>query len=240
MCPVRSLARALGASPEDLGEATSYGMDNTSFAPGNNSINNSVPPPTQQYSAPEHKHFLNKKFIITFVVLILLGVGAYAGIWYWENQQTAQEVAPTFTPRADVVSDWKMYTNVSLGFSIQYPTNLTPTLEINDQYNRLTSFGPSKTNTTFEVRLQKDTDPSMGIKYGFLGSEVTSTNIKLSGINGYEAISKTGYGDAGSQGQPYAEFAARHNGDVYHLIFYGDSVVSAEENQILSTFKFIP
>jgi len=47
-------------------------------------------PEQPQYQAPiipEHKHFLNKKFVITFVILLLLGTGAYAGIWYWDNQQ---------------------------------------------------------------------------------------------------------------------------------------------------------
>ena len=38
--------------------------------------------PQYQVSIPEHKHFLNKKFIIIFVILILLGVSAYAGIWW--------------------------------------------------------------------------------------------------------------------------------------------------------------
>src|SRR3989338_11540317 len=88
-------------------------MDNTSFAPGNNSINNSAPPPTPQYSVPEPKHFLNKKFIITFVVLILLGVGAYAGIWRGQNKQLAQETDPT--------ADWKTYTNTEYGFNIHIP-----------------------------------------------------------------------------------------------------------------------
>jgi len=81
--------------------------------------------PESQYQAPipEHKHFLNKKFIITFVILILLGFGAYAGIWYWQKQQVAQETAPTFTPGADLTADWKTYTNTQYGFEFKYPTN---------------------------------------------------------------------------------------------------------------------
>ncbi len=31
---------------------------------------------------PPHRHFLNKKFIVTFVILLLVGVGAYAGMWW--------------------------------------------------------------------------------------------------------------------------------------------------------------
>ncbi len=100
-------------------------MDNTSFAPGNNSINNSVPPPTPQYSEPEHKHFLNKKFIVTFVILALLGGGAYGGVWYWQDQQVVNEIVPTFTPRVDgstsLTTSWKTYTNTQYGFEVKYP-----------------------------------------------------------------------------------------------------------------------
>ena len=85
-----------------------------------------IPQPEQiQYQAPvpEHKHFLNKKFIATFVILILLGSGAYASLWYWQNQQVAQEVAPTFTPRADATADWKTYTNSTMGIQFMYPAS---------------------------------------------------------------------------------------------------------------------
>ncbi len=104
-------------------------MDYTSFTPGNNSINNSIPPPTPQYFVPEPKHFLNKKFIVTFVILLLLGGSAYAGIWMWQNQQVAQEVAPTFTPRPSVAAnptaDWKTYTNTQYGFEFKYPNDFS-------------------------------------------------------------------------------------------------------------------
>lgn len=138
-----------------------------------------------------------------------------------------------FIEREEVTAGWETYSNASLGFSIKYPSNVRPTSESDDEYNRLTSFGSS-----FEVRLEDDSFPDIGVIYGFLGSEVVSQEIKLGGITGYSAISETGYGDAGAQGRPYIEFGARHNGEVYHLIFYGDAILSAEESQVLSTFKF--
>jgi len=73
--------------------------------------------------APAPKHFLNKKFIVTFVILILLGTGAYAGLWYWQNQQLTQEVVPTFTPRANATAGWKTYTNTQYGFEMQIPND---------------------------------------------------------------------------------------------------------------------
>ncbi|MBI2062362.1 MAG: hypothetical protein HYT64_01595 [Candidatus Yanofskybacteria bacterium] len=77
--------------------------------------------PQYQASIPEQKHFMNKKFVITFVILILLAGGAYGTVWYWQNQQVAQEVVPTFTPRADIAADWKTYTNPQYGFEFKYP-----------------------------------------------------------------------------------------------------------------------
>ncbi|MEK7217414.1 MAG: hypothetical protein AAB640_00005, partial [Patescibacteria group bacterium] len=53
-----------------------------------------IPQPETAITPEPHKHFLNKKFAITFVILILLGVGAYAGIWYWGNQR--QSAVDTF------------------------------------------------------------------------------------------------------------------------------------------------
>lgn len=84
-----------------------------------------------QHQSPilEHKHFLNKKFAITMLVLVSLISVAYAGIWYWQKQQLAQEVVPTFTPRpsalADPTANWKTYTNTQYGFEFKYPDNLS-------------------------------------------------------------------------------------------------------------------
>ncbi len=84
-----------------------------------------IPQPQEpQYSAPEHKHFLNKKFIVTFVILLLLGAGAYAGIWYWQNQQVAQEAVPTFTPRViDEMAGWETHTDIKYWFEFKYPAS---------------------------------------------------------------------------------------------------------------------
>lgn len=84
--------------------------------------------PQEQLPVQPPKHFMNKKFIITFVILMLLGTGAYAGIWYWQNQQVAQEVVPTFTPRADETAGWKTYTNTQYGFEFKYPSGMVARL----------------------------------------------------------------------------------------------------------------
>jgi hypothetical protein len=187
--------------------------------------------------------------LLGIIVVILLAIIGYL-VW-GNNSQTdtldQQNTAPnnnaiennkdTQTP-ADSDSNWQVYTNNALGFSVEYPNDMPVNLELNDEYNRLVKFGSSD-NKFFEVRLEKDTDPDVGKLYGFLGAEVSSEDVTLGGVKGFKAVSKTGYGDAGYQGSPYVVFAARLDGNVYHLIFYGDATVSAEENKILSTFKFI-
>ena len=80
-----------------------------------------IPQPEQlqyQTQVPEPKHFLNKKFAITLVILLLLGVGASYGIWWWGNQNSQVAVLPA-TP--DPTANWKTYTNTQYGFEIKYP-----------------------------------------------------------------------------------------------------------------------
>jgi hypothetical protein len=84
-----------------------------------------VTPQPEQAPVQPPKHFLNKKFVVTFIILLLLGGSTYARIQYWQNQQVAQEVVPTFTPRTDVTAGWKTYTNTQYGFEFKYPADAT-------------------------------------------------------------------------------------------------------------------
>ncbi len=120
-------------------------MDNTSFAPGNNSINNSVPLSTPEYSAPGPKHLPK---LVTWVVLILaLGFVGYAGIWYWQDQQVGEDYPVLFTPRpTDPTADWKTYTNTQYGIEIKYPP-------VNNDFNPVSNIG---------VDLLDDTPPEYG------------------------------------------------------------------------------
>ncbi|MBI5470071.1 hypothetical protein HY968_01990 [Candidatus Kaiserbacteria bacterium] len=136
------------------------------------------------------------------------------------------------------IKGWNTYTYKSLRFSIQYPSDAAPSIQLNDAYNRLSGFGvlPGK---YFEVRLQKDTVPEMGVNFGYLDTEVKSKDVMIGGVRGYKAVSTTGYGDAGHQGSPSVDFGVRYGGDVYHIIFYGDAEISKEEQKILASFKFL-
>ncbi len=156
-----------------------------------------------------------------------------------EPQPLSNDRDPVIPPIAeDKEQHWNTYTNQSLRFSIQYPDDAAPSIKLNDANNRLTGFGvlPGK---YFEVRLEKDTNLYIGVNFGYLDTEIKSKDIKLDGVAGYKAVSTTGYGDAGHQGPPFVEFGARYNGNVYHVIFYGDAEVSKEEQKILESFRFL-
>lgn len=179
--------------------------------------------------------------VLVVIIIVLVGVAGYF-TFVKKLGPLAQQPAPK-----DEIIGWETYNNNSLGFSIKYPSDAKPSIELNDQdkLNRLTGFGKSTDKSSgkllpgkykyFEVRLEEDTDPDVGIKYGgFLDSKLVSKDIKLDGVSGYKAVETVGY----DGGDPFVEFGARHNGDIYHIIFYGDVNVSEEEQQILSSFKF--
>lgn len=90
-------------------------MDYQSFQPGGQSQNNfSVSSPPNQSGSSK---IFTPKFIGVIVGLLVLGVGAYASIWYWQKQIISQEVVPVFTPRVST----QVYRNELFGFSIALP-----------------------------------------------------------------------------------------------------------------------
>ncbi len=100
------------------------------------SVTQPVSPPTTSpdsgtnLGAPAPGPGMSKKALIIILIsaFVLAGI-SYGGIWYWQNQQVAQEVAPTFTPQPsvsatlDATADWKTYTNTQYGFEFKYPDN---------------------------------------------------------------------------------------------------------------------
>lgn len=99
-------------------------MDYQSFQPGGQEQNQTpiqtpvTPPPMELMP----RKTITPKLIGVIVLLLVLGSGVYAGIWWWGNQQTAQEVMPTFTPRPTPdTSTWKTYANTRYGFEFKYP-----------------------------------------------------------------------------------------------------------------------
>lgn len=207
---------------------------------------------------------MNKdKIIAVLAVVAIAAIGAAGYMYFSQQNQPAElnssqrvgqipryeaddtsptpQVKPPAKPQGPEAqkqsSDFKTYTNSSLGFSIKYPADIKPTLELNDEYNRLTMFGDVK-GKHFEVRLQESTDSQMGVKYGFLGAEILSTSTMVGGVKGYTATSQ-GYADMGSKGVPYVDVGVKKGLNFYHLLFYGDQKLNDEEKEIISSFKFL-
>ncbi|OGM97971.1 MAG: hypothetical protein A2735_02275 [Candidatus Yanofskybacteria bacterium RIFCSPHIGHO2_01_FULL_41_21] len=222
-------------------------MDNTSFAPGNNSINNSAPPLTPQYSSPEPKHLPK---LVTWVVLILaLGFVGYAGIWYWQDQQVGEDYPVLFTPRPsatpDPTADWKTYTNTQYGFEFKYPNDFVITESSTADTN------PNTRIYIVNIKKQLEGDEYQKISFSYS----PQINLELSSEPSYKPEGPPAYiGGAtwdtdrfndGSPGQGalYDSLLidTEYGGKFYSITLYpndGPEINPAFE-EILATFKFI-
>jgi len=69
---------------------------------------------------------MQKKFVfISITILVLLGM---AGVIYYHEVRTtslSQQPTPsqTVSPTVNKIADWKIYTNTSYRYSIQYPAD---------------------------------------------------------------------------------------------------------------------
>lgn len=103
-------------------------MDYTSFAPGKTAKQNLNTP--ELPSGPKH---FTPKFIGLIVLLLLIGVAAYAGVWYWQSQQADQEtVVATFTPRPSPTQ--AVYYDTQYGFEIDLPQSWVGYSTLNSQW----------------------------------------------------------------------------------------------------------
>lgn len=112
------------------------------------------------------------KFIALLVLLLVLGLGAAAGVWYWQISQVPASVAlPVHTEKKDPMAGWKTYTDTQYGFEIKYPADWKTEL--------------SQTVYTFS-------DPASGLNQNCsvsltFGGSVSPKNDK---INNYNEISE--------------------------------------------------
>jgi len=185
------------------------------------------------------KPFPKRNLVWVAFLIVLLAILIFSKNYFASNNESSTKEFNESTENIDsnIPADWKQYSNTNLGFSLQLPTSFGEIRDLTDEYNCLILFKESN-NNFFEVRLFPDRDLDIGIKYGYLGAEIINNNINLGGVRGFEAISSTGYGDAGEQGSPYVTLFARHNGAIYNLTFYGDAELSPQEQQIFSSFEF--
>ena len=66
-----------------------------------------------------HNHL--PKFHGLLATVILVGITAVIGAWFWHNANNVEEYLPAHTPRLQDTSTWKTYRNEDLGFEFKYP-----------------------------------------------------------------------------------------------------------------------
>ncbi len=186
----------------------------------------------QQYQTPTpilQGHFLNKKFVITVLVLIILGGIAYGTIWYWQKQQLASEVVPTFTPRpTDDIANWKTYSNTQYGFEVKYPL----TKIIVGDFNKNHSINITKPQGTDLLQIEflnKNVDQ---IKNEIVSQRYLRITDESTTFNGSQARKLTYYPEIGND--PYTTILVSYNDGTFKFT-HGSS---PEYIKILSTFKF--
>lgn len=216
--------------------------------------NTSIPQPqfsgaSPMYPTPPSQN--KSLLILTGIFLILLAIfsGVVLGKYLYgqkiappttEVQPTIGESFPTTpslaNPTPDLMADWKTYKNESLGFELEYPASIQIDKELDDQFNRLVIFKGG--DLDFEVRLRNNLNNVALDKYYFMDTPIKrKTTLASKSANVYEMPS--GYCDGPSCSKPYIAIVTERDSTFYCVSFFGDIQLSEEENQILSTFKFL-
>lgn len=222
-------------------------MDNTSFAPGNNSINNSVPPLTPQYSSPEPKHLPK---LVTWVVLIVaLGLSAFAGIWYWQDQKIGDDYVAVFTPRPsttpDPTADWKTYINKDYGYEFKYPDGYVVSAGLSGANDWVQVYSSKPDSSGHNLTILNIATVNVGRESVFdNGSNVILDSIVFAGKQAkeYRCPEKNNCPSQLSSSRAIHLTSLLSNWQANNEIFYDIAKESPElknlADQILSTFKF--
>lgn len=223
----------------------------------------------QDLSTPElpapHRHFFNKKFITTFVVLLALGGTALAGQWWWQQMEGARtdEDLAEIPVVVHQTSDWKTYTNTQYGFEFKYPKDWIFSSDVINMTVPVSRFFVNSPQTAQQMKLEQQSGKDVDLReisedvrliidqhtpndtYSTIISDSNKyknlyKKVMISGETGYQTIiSDTGHNSYSSN---VANILVEHRGLIYSFDFYNlpsKDDLSDIDKQILSTFKFI-
>lgn len=133
------------------------------------------------------------------------------------------------------------YRNEILGFSVRLPKSYS----IQSEHPRSISFTSSSGNPlSIHVRDRK----SFGLwakehwddelSFAYLDSEILGTTT-IAGKEGVMFQAPQGYCDAGECSSPFAGYSLKTPNLLYSLVFFGDSVLSSDEERIKASFTFL-
>ncbi len=218
---------------------------------------------TPELPAP-HRHFLNKKFLTTFAVLLALGLVALGGFWWWQQMEIARndEALLDVPIVSDQTSDWKTYTNAQYGFEFKYPSDWAFSSDVINMTVPVPRFFLNSPETAQQMKLERQSGKEADLveifedirliisphTEGDIYSNIISENnkyknlykkIMISGEPGYQTI----FSD--TKHNPYsanvAHILVEHKGLIYNFDFYNlpskDDLTDIDK-QILSSFKF--
>ena len=137
---------------------------------------------------------------------------------------------------------WQTYTNPEHGYAIKYPPSMRLDTAHNDGNNRFT--GIKGEGLTASVMLRKNSGDIKFDSYYYMDNPINSkstlggksANVYIQDVTNSGCItSESGPECPGS----FVAYVAINGDDLYHLEFYGDTILNDTEKEILSSFKFI-
>ncbi|MDP3899678.1 MAG: hypothetical protein Q8Q23_01210 [bacterium] len=207
---------------------------------------------------------MNKKYIIVLIIiLVLLGLGGW--YLYSKNQPVVDNGAETGGDNVVVenrdrevkeldlgeleldTSDWLTYRNEEYGFEVKYPGGIQPSIYEHSHRPSITFKQGDENNSDalyFDVRVSKPYSLEEAEYYKDINNYnyLDFSQAGKTTLSGQEAVffeAPNGYCDGPACGYPFITYSTRHNGYYYNLVFYYDIEISAVENYILSTFRFL-
>lgn len=123
-----------------------------------------MPASIQSSELAPSKRTITSKFIVFVVSIIAIAGLTYGSIWYWGNQQVAQEVVPTFTPRPSSQAS-KTYNISNLGLLVTLPDSLS---DLTYQVVKLSGDQAVNSVTLSTTRLESAGCPVSSAPLGYL------------------------------------------------------------------------
>jgi len=222
-------------------------------------------PPEEQYRQPgafDHgkKNWFALHHVLAFTLFGLLGVAIIIGAYYYQISKTTPEInspahhAKDGSSQIGDTSDWKTYTNAEHGFEFEYPSNwelkngsnyvianVSSPETVTDLKDCFEGCGPDIEIRYYSDITKEPENSGNNLKAATLDDYVKKNpmisdpkKVTFSGYTAYE-MTRGGFGT-------YYSIMIDKNSEIYEIFFYNQSAkdsLTATENQILSTFKFV-
>ncbi len=184
---------------------------------------------------PNQPKPVHKTNWMVIILLIIICAVVALGIWWWQQETTRVAQLEWQLGQLQSNSDWEVYSNPDLGFSLRHPVAAKLTHETNLFSGGLVSFSGS--GLSFDVTTLVANNKSLA-DYSYLDTAVSSETT-LGDSPALVFKSATGFCGTGSCGLPFVAISTKHGDYFYNLIFSGDAVWDETEREIANSFTFV-